>query len=175
MKKAAIIVCAAIYAIAIIVVAFLGYRAEINNPPIYADDIILVEDKFPYEHIENGVVVYTITEVAPLPPERSEEEEVEKEYKYEVKINEFEYLYEVLGAQLKIPAKPISFKVDEETGVQKEPDEKGLNYVINNKNVEVNNEGVVTFLKYKDVGSVDLIIKTKDTSNITIYVRIYWG
>lgn len=175
MKKAAIIVCAAIYALAIIVVAFLGYQAEIKNPPVFADDIVLVHETLPYNHIENGVVVYQIKEV---PKEKSEptteDEPGKKVYKYEVEIFDFEYVYEVLNAQIQVKAKPISFKVDEETGEVKEPDEKNLSYTISSKDVKVNKEGIVTFLEYDDHGSYDLLIKTIDTSNITIYIRIYW-
>lgn len=176
MKKAAIIVCAAIYALAIIIVAFLGYQAEVRNPPIYADDVVLVYDKLPYDHIENGLIVYEIREVPALASGDStdEDEHAKKVYKYEVEIFDFEYVYEVLNAQIQVQAKPISFKVDEETGEVKQPDEKNLSYTVNSKDVKVNKEGIVTFNEYDDHCSYDLLIKTIDTSNITIYVRIYW-
>lgn len=168
MKKAAIILCAAIYAIAIIVVAFLGFQAEINNPPIYADDIVLVVD-CPYEVKENGTVIYTIKE-----NNLEESAEGTKQYKYEVEINDFEFLYYVLDAKLSLKAKPISYKVDEETKEQKVPQEQGLNYYTSSQNATIDNEGNVTFTRYKDDGSVDFIISSIDGSNINIYIRIYW-
>lgn len=168
MKKAAIILCAAVYAIAIIVVAFLGYQAEIKNPPVYADDIVLVQE-VPYEKKENGTVIYTIKQV----PAANEGEEANK-YKYEVEIKDFEFLYYVLDAKLSIQAKPVSFKVNEETKEQLVPDEKKVNYFTSSSLASIDEEGNVTFSKYKDDGSIDFVISTVDGSNINIYVRIYW-
>lgn len=168
MKKAAIILCAAIYALAIIVVAFLGFQAEINNPPIYADDIVLVVG-CPYEVKENGTVIYTIKE-----NKLEEGEEGSNKYKYEVDIKDFEFLYYVLEGKISIKAKPISYKVDEETKEQKVPQEQSLNYYTSSQNATIDNEGNVTFSRYKDDGSIDIIISSIDGSNINIYIRIYW-
>ena len=167
MKKAAIIVCAAIYVIAIIVVAFLGYQAEIHNPPVYADDIVLVQP-VPYQRIENGTVIYTITEKT----EVTNEDGVS--HAYDVHIKEFEFLYYVMDAKLQVEAKPISFKVDEETGVQKEPNEKNLNYFVSDDKLEVDNKGNFKFKQFEDDGSFDCFIMTKDGSNITVSLHIHW-
>lgn len=167
MKKAAIIVCAAIYVIAIIVVAFLGYQAEIHNPPVYADDIVLVQP-VPYERVENGTVIYTINEKA----DANADEGVA--HTYDVHIKEFEFFYYVMGAKMQIEAKPISFKVDEETGVQKEPNEKNLNYFVSDEKLEVDSKGNFTFKVFEDDGSFDCLIMTKDGSNITVSLHIHW-
>lgn len=170
MKKAAIIICAAIYAISIIVVAFLGYQAEMRNPPIFADEIIFVHET-PYKELYNGAVIYTVTEAEDV----EEETDDVIEYKYDVRINEFEFVYYVMGGEISLPFKPISYKTDSETGEQKVPDELGLNYTSGSEKVaEVNNEGKITFKQYLDYGQLNLIVQTKDTSNLKIYINIYW-
>lgn len=170
MKKAAIIICAAIYAISIIVVAFLGYQAEMRNPPIFADEIVFVHET-PYKELYNGAVIYTVTEAEDV----EEETDDVIEYKYDVRINEFEFVYNVLGGEISLPFKPISYKTDSETGEQKIPDELGLNYTSGTDKVaEVNNEGKITFKQYLDYGQLNLIVQTKDTSNLKIYINIYW-
>lgn len=170
MKKAAIIICAAIYAISIIVVAFLGYQAEMRNPPIFADEIVFVHET-PYKELYNGAVIYTVTDS--VTPE--EEDEGTISYKYDVKINEFEFVYYVMGGEISLPFKPISYKVDSETGEQKVPDDLGLNYTSGTEKLaEVNNEGKITFKKYQDLGQLNLVVQTTDTSNLKIYINIYW-
>lgn len=172
MKKAAIIICAAVYAISIIIVTFLGYQAEIRNPPIYADEIVFAYDT-PYQYVYNGAVIYTVTKAERV--ERSEEEKDLVEYKYNVKINEFEYLYEIMGGEMTLPCKPISYKVDSETGETKVPDNLNLSYNSGNEKIaEVDNEGKLVFKTYKDNGQLNLFVLTKDTSNLKIYFNIYW-
>ena len=182
MKKAAIIVCAVIYALSIILVAFLGYKAEMKNPPIYADDIVL-SFKTPYQKIENGAIIYQITDAAPQPKIQAEEEDPEatkKVYKYQVRIMDFDYFYNVCGGEINVKCTPISNKVDPETNEQKVPDELGLNYSISDKTIaKSSKEGVVKFnagldLDEHSIGAIDLVVKTKDTSNITIYIQIFW-
>lgn len=182
MKKAAIIVCAVIYALSIIIVAFLGYKAEMKNPPIYADEIVM-SFKVPYQKIENGAVIYEIKEhIEQNKTENNDNPEAtQKVYKYDILINDFEYFYTIFGGEINAACKPISYKVDEETNTPKVPDELGLNYSISDKKIaKVSKEGVIQFnesldLEEHDLGLFDLIVKTKDTSNLTIYIRIYWG
>ena len=180
MKKAAIIVCAVIYALSIIIVAFLGYKAEMKNPPIYADDIVL-SYPVPYQKIENGAVIYDVKQIPPQKKTEEEDPEVtKKEYKYKVRIYDFEYFYTECGGSINTACKPISFKVDPETNEEKIPDELGLNYSISDKKIaKVSKEGQIKFndgldLDEHSLGSIDLVVKTKDTSNITIYIQIYW-
>lgn len=177
MKKAAIIICAAIYALSIIVIAFLGYKAEIKNPPIYADDIVMSYE-VPYQCVQNGAVVYEVTNSAP-PKKLIDEDAPTRTYKYDVRIFDFEYFYMVFGGVINVSCKPISYQVDENNN-PKVPDELGLNYSISDKTIaKVSTDGIVTFNEGLNVmeytlGSLDLIVKTRDTSNITIHLQIYW-
>lgn len=180
MKKAAIIVCAAIYALSIIIVAFLGYKSEMKNPPIYADDIVMSFD-VPYQKIENGAVIYEIKEATQKNQNESDDPEATvKVYKYTIRIFDFEYFYTVFGGEIDSSCKPISNKVDPETNEQKIPEELGLNYSISDKKIaKVSTDGIIKFndgldLDEHELGAIDLIVKTKDTSNITIYIQIYW-
>jgi len=180
MKKAAIIVSAVIYALSIIIVAFLGYKAEMKNPPVYADDIVL-SFPVPYKKIDNGAVIYEITEFGPSKQtEAKDSEETKKDYKYKVRIYDFEYFYTLLDGEINAACTPISYKVDAETGEQKVPEELGLNYSISDKKIAtVNKTGQIKFNEGLDLdehalGSIDLVVKTKDTSNITIFLQIYW-
>lgn len=180
MKKAAIIVSAVIYVLSIIVVAFLGYKAEMKNPPVYADDVVL-SFPVPYQKIENGAIIYEVRNAPQVNKVQDvDPEETPKVYKYQIRIYDFEYFYTVCGGQINAKCTPISNKVDPETNEQKIPDELGLNYSIYDKKIaKVDKEGVVQFNEGLDLdehalGSIDLMVKTKDTSNITIYIQIYW-
>ena len=71
--------------------------------------------------------------------------------------------------------KPISYKVDEETGVQKTPEVLDLNYTSGNEKLAVvNNKGHLTFKQNPDLGQLDLVVSTKDTTNIKIFIKISW-
>jgi len=179
MKKAAIIVSAVIYALSIIIVAFLGYKAEMKNPPIYADDIV-ISYPLPYQKIENGAVIYEVRNAPEQKKENSDSEETKKVYKYKIRIYDFEYFYTVCGGTINAKCIPISNQIDPETNERKVPDELGLNYSIYDKKIaKVNKDGVVQFnegldLDQHELGSIDLMVKTKDTSYLTIYIQIYW-
>ena len=176
MKKAAIIIGVVIYAISILVVTFLGYAAEIRNPPIFADDIVFAEE-VPYEYVVNGAVIYKLKEAEnkQISGGNENEEATFTQYRYEIEIVEFEYLYEVLDGQMEVICKPISHQVDSETGEQKVPDVLDLNYTVgNDKLASVDSKGKVTFKQYLDLGHLDLVVSTKDTSNINIHIKISW-
>lgn len=176
MKKAAIIIGVVIYALSILVVTFLGYQAEIRNPPIFADDIVFAEE-VPYEYVVNGAVIYKLKEVENKKTENNniEEESEFKEYRYAIDIVEFEYLYEVLDGEMQVTFKPISNQIDPDTNEQKVPDVLDLNYTVgNDKLASVDNTGKITFKQYLDLGHLDLVVSTKDTSNIHINIKISW-
>ena len=84
------------------------------------------------------------------------------------------------GAVINSACKPISYKTDPETNEAKVPDELGLNYSISDKSIaKVSKEGVIKFndgldLDEHALGAIDLVVKTKDTSNLTIYIQIFW-
>ena len=182
MKKAAIIVSAVIYALSIIIVAFLGYKAEMKNPPVYADDIVM-SCPVPFQKIENGAIIYEIRnapEQKKMPQEEEDPDTTSKVYKYQIQILDFEYFYTVCGREINAACTPISNKVDPETQEKKIPDELGLNYSISDKKIaKVSTDGNIRFnegldLDEHSLGAIDLVVKTKDTSNITIYIQIYW-
>ena len=63
MKKALIVIISAIYVIAIVIVSFLGVRAEISNRIIYAEEIVLLNEHtyYPNKPLEEeniAVAVY---------------------------------------------------------------------------------------------------------------------
>ena len=174
MKKAAIIIGVIIYALSIIVVTFLGYAAEIKNPPVFADDIVFAEE-VPYEYVVNGAVVYKLKAAQNKHIKEEEENTSLITYRYEIEIVEFEYLIEVLDGEMDVICKPISYKVDEETGVQKTPEVLDLNYTSGNEKLAVvNNKGRLTFKQNPDLGQLDLVVSTKDTTNIKIFIKISW-
>lgn len=174
MRKAAVIICAAIYAISIIIVTFLGYRAEVRNPPIFADEIVFSQE-IPYKCVVNGAVIYTIKEAENSHISNDEDTSSSIVYKYDLNILEFEYIYKVLGGEMDVVCKPISYKTDAETGEQKQPDVLTLNYMIGNDKVaSVNKDGKITFKQFKEIGHLDLIVSTSDTTNLKIYINITW-
>ena len=175
MKKAAIIIGVVIYAISIIVVTFLGYAAEVRNPPIFADDIVPTQ-AVPYEYVVNGAVIYRLKNAENQQNQNNAEESSEFiQYRYEIDIVEFEYLHEVLDGEMQVSFKPISNQTDPETGEQKIPDTLDLNYTVgNDKMASVDKNGKITFKQFPDWGHLDLVVSTKDTSNINIHVKISW-
>lgn len=175
MKKAAIIIGVVIYALSILIVTFLGYAAEIRNPPIFADDIVFTKD-IPYEYVD-GTVIYRIKEVENTQTSNgeSDEETTFTQYRYEIEIVEFEYLYEVLDGEMEVVFKPISYQVDPESGEQKIPDVLDLNYTVGNEKLaSVDNKGKIKFKQFLDLGHLDLVVSTKDTTNIHINIKISW-
>ena len=98
MKKAAIIIGVVIYALSILVVTFLGYRAEIKNPPIFADDIVFAEE-VPYEYVVNGAVIYKLKEATSKQISGGSEDEETKftQYRYEIDIVEFFKVIQLLS------------------------------------------------------------------------------
>ena len=188
MKKSVIIITALIYLLSIVVVAFLGYAAEIKNPPIYAEDIIMVLDdaeNFPeekYTYYYNGAPIYDVA----LNPEWNKGEDSESTteesiqsliqqdvevYKYRIKFygsEEFEYYQENLKT-LKLNVEAYSPKGEVEN--------PSLSYYIDKDKADiltVNKEGVVTFNKVQEFGDYEVRVSTNDGSKIVIYVNIYW-
>ena len=173
MKKSVIIITALVYFVAILTVAFLGYVAEINNPPIYAESIVMTipdAPKFPgepYVFYSNGAPIYTIT----YNSEANVEATDNTKYTYLIKFSgsdEFEYYYENINS-LNLNLSPYSSKGECEN--------KTLSYYIDKDRqeyVSVSKEGEVTFKHYSNIGSEEVIVSTKDGTNITIYVKLYW-
>ena len=197
MKKSVIIITALIYLVSIVVVAFLGYAAEIKNPPIYAEDIIMVLDdaeNFPeekYTYYYNGAPIYDVllnpewhkeetsesinesndestSEISSLQAKVEDDVEV---YKYRIKFygsEEFEYFQENVG-QLDLHVEAYSSRGEVEN--------PNLSYYVDKDKADiltVNKEGVVTFNKAQEFGDYEVRVSTNDGSKIVIYVNIYW-
>lgn len=183
MKKVFIIITAVVYALAIIVVAFLGYQAEINHPPVYADDVVLVQET-PYQCFENGVLIYSIIEVdqsrnnggAQIANDESTSNPEIITPRYKVRIYDFEFLYECMDASINLKCKPISFEVDEE-GKPREPKNQTVSYTVSKNDssyVSVDAEGTVKFKEPLDIGSFNLAVSSNDGTKIVTYINIYW-
>ena len=173
MKKSVIIITAAIYFIAIIVVAFLGYVAEIHNPPIYAESIVMVLDdapnfpEEPYQYYSNGAPIYTVTYNSEADIEATDN----NKYTYMIKFNgidEFEYFFET-DNKLNLHLTPYSSKGECEN--------QTLSYHIDKDRadyVEVTDQGIVSFKVFSKIGSEEVAVTTKDGTDITIFVKFYW-
>lgn len=165
MKKIMIIIVSVVYFLSIILVAFLGYQAEIHGLPIYAQDIVLTYEAFPYYYIENGAIIYTVTQNANYNPES---EDPNNHYKYTIKFNEFDYFYET-HANYQIPAMPVSTEGD--------VTDKTMSYLIDKDKkdfVEVDDNGVVTFKQYLKTYTFACSIKSQDGGNAAIAIRFTW-
>ena len=175
MKKTAIIIAAVIYALAIVVVAFLGFRAEILGQPVYCDDIVL-DFELPDKHWAQGMIIYQIEELPPAPtPAEDEIDEDEIVYSYKVVINDYKYFLDHMGS-LSIKAKGISNKKDSD-GNQLTPDDPSITYYIPDSRKDIatiDEEGTITFHSYKRAFSMYAQLSTNDSSNIKKYVEITW-
>ena len=173
MKKSVIIITTLVYFIAISIVAVLGYVAEIHNPPIFAESIVMVLNdapnfpEEPYQYYSNGAPIYTITYNSEADIEATDN----NKYTYLIKFNgidEFEYYYESINA-VDLHLMPYSSKGEcENTSLSYHIDNDRADYV------EVTKEGVVSFKVFSKIGSEEVAVSTKDGTDITIYVKLYW-
>ena len=173
MKKSVIIITALVYIIAIVLVAFLGFVAEIHNPPVYAEDIVMKIEEAPnfpdepYTFYANGAPIYTITYNSEADTTATDN----TKYKYLIKFkgaDEFEYYYEQIN-RLELDLMPYSS--------QGECENLNLSYYIDKDRLDyitIDQTGVVEFKYYSSIGSEEVAVSTKDGTNITIYIKIYW-
>ncbi len=174
MKKTAIVIAAVIYALAIVVVAFLGFRAEILGQPVYCDDIVL-DFELPQKEWAQGMVIYEITEVPQVEPSEEEFDEDDIQYSWNVQINNYKYFYDNIG-QLSIKAKGVSNKKDSD-GNPLTPDDPSITYYIPESRASVatiDESGMISFHSYKRAFTLTAQLKTNDSTNITKYVQITW-
>lgn len=184
MKKALIVIISAIYIVAIIIVSFLGARAEIINSIVYAEEIVLLNENTyypdkPKEEENIAIAVY----------QRPDEELIDQETGYGL-IDEFQwnynngrskrdyliyvydtnFLYETMG---KIYTLYTSVKPDNTS-------KKDLDYIITGgdkvtKTLSVDSAGKIYFSEeYTSAVDVDILVKTTDQSyvEIDIWLRI---
>ena len=200
MKKSVIIITAVIYLLSIVVVAFLGYAAEIKNPPIYAEDIIMVLDdaeNFPeekYTFYYNGAAIYDVTlnpewhkeessETSSQESTESQEELLNDEstssetqqdievYKYRIKFYGSEE-FEYYQQNLKT----LDLHVEAYSS-RGEVENPSLSYYVDKDKADiltVDKKGVVTFNKAQEFGDYEVRVSTNDGSKKVIYVNIYW-
>lgn len=173
MKKSVIIVTAMIYLVSIVVVAFLGFVAEIHNPPIYAEAIVMtIEDEDtnfpdePYTYI-NGAPIYDIT----YNPNADPESEGVDKYTYRIvfKSSKAAGWYYRNENELNLHLSPYSSLGECEN--------QHLSYYIEKNrrdSFEVSQEGVVTFKEELAARDETIAVTTKDGTDITIYINIYW-
>ena len=176
MKKSVIIVTVLVYLVSIVVVAFLGYVAEIHNPPIYAEDIVMVINDEIYAP-ENEEDVYTYTSYGtPIydilyNPEADTSATDSSKYKYRIKFrgyDEYEYFYDEIK-DIKLNLKPYSS--------QGECENLNLSYYVDDARddyIKVDTKGEVTLKKKLTIGNESIMVTTKDGTNIKIYINIYW-
>lgn len=171
MKKIAIVICSVIYFMAIVIVAFLGFKAEVQNPPFYTEDIVLAYE-CPHEEYDNGTVIFSVTENENYREELLDETS-EVVYKYTVHIEDFEFIYYALDGEIKIPAIPTTFRYDDE-GNNIKPTVMDLSYNVASDIITCSGDGTIKFTEYLSHGVYTMMIKSKDGSNKSIFVRIYW-
>ena len=178
MKKSVIIITALIYIVAIIVVAFLGFVAEIHNPPIYAEDIVMVlpEEEVadfpnfpqePYTYI-NTRPIYDVVYNEDANPD-SEVEEERYKYRFIFKSYSAAKWFFLNDNELKLNLKPYSSLGECEN--------QGLKYSIaqSRKNsLEVTEDGIVKFKVDTQARDEDITVTTKDGTDISIHINIYW-
>ena len=185
MKKALIVIISAIYIVAIIIVSFLGARAEISNRITYAKEIVLLNENTyyldkPKEEENIDIAVY----------QRPDEEFFDQETGYGY-IDEFQwnynnnqrkrdyliyvydtnFLYDTMG---KIYTLYTSVRPDNTT-------KKDLEYIIDGgdkvtKTLSIDGDkGKIHFSEeYTSAVDVDILVKTTDQSyiEIDIWLRI---
>ena len=185
MKKALIVIISAIYIVAIIIVSFLGARAEISNRITYAEEIVLLNENTyypdkPKEEENIAIAVY----------QRPDEELIDQETGYGY-IDEFQwnynnnqrkrdyliyvydtnFLYDTMG---KIYTLYTSVRPDNTT-------KKDLEYIIDGgdkvtKTLSIDGDkGKIHFSEeYTSAVDVDILVKTTDQSyiEIDIWLRI---
>ena len=174
MKKSVIIVTALIYLVSIVVVAFLGFVAEIHNPPIYAEAIVMTIDdeesnfpEEPYTYYLNGGAVYDIT----YNPDADPEAEGIEKYTYRIvfrSVTAARYYYNNEN-ELNLHLSPYSSLGECEN--------QHLSYYIEKNrrdSFDVSQEGVVTFKEELAARDETIAVTTKDGTDITIYINIYW-
>ena len=173
MKKSVIIVTALVYLIAIVTVAFLGFIAEINNPPIYAEDIVMtIEDAenfpdTPYTYYLNGAAVYDVV----YNPDANPESEDYDKYTYRIIFrsrNAARFYYQNENS-LNLNLHPYSSLGECEN--------QKLTYYVDKttkKTLEVSEGGIVEFKQDLVARDDNITVSTKDGTDITIFVNIYW-
>lgn len=179
MKKALIAIIATIYVIALVIVSFLGTRAEVNYE-VYEVQEILLNNKDLYrpnteEIPENRIVrVYKRPDASQIGADGvGKTDKVNWNYEgisrdYAIYIDDYFYLYEMMNAKYTINTSVIP---DNATNPK-------LSYYISGsekikKDLEMTDYGEITFkLKHTGWVDVDILIKSTDFSEVQIDVLL---
>lgn len=195
MKKALIAIIATIYIVAIVIVSFLGTRAEVINTVTYVEEIILTNESLPYPGIDNPLSKEDRITTVYLRPEESEIDEEGKGYgknekdtnprkvnwnyghyrrDYIIYIEDYSYLYNNRNGKytLKTTVLPLDATNKKLTfSVEGSDAAKG--------GLEWTDYGEFTFKHVPktldDWMDVDIIIKATDFSEVAIDVLIKWA
>ncbi len=178
MKKALIVIISAIYVIAIVIVSFLGVRAEISNRITYAEEIVLLNEHtyYPNKPLEEENIAVAVYK-------RPDEELIDQttgfglidEFQwnynngqskrdYIIYVYDTNFLYESMG---KIYTLYTSVKPEATT-------KKDLEYIIVGgdkvtKTLSVDSAGKIYFSEeYTSFVDVDVFVKTTDQSYVEI-------
>ena len=190
MKKALIVIISAIYLVAIIIVAFLGSRAEITNETIYAQEIVLKNESVYYPGTddahkteENMIIgVYKRPDESIIDPVTGKDsvENINWNYDYNEDEQKFEgrrdyaiFVYDTfwLDEEMRKSYTPETEVLPEETS------KKELTYSIGGgsagSTLTINNDGVISFsVEYTSWVFTDIEIRTTDGSKIKLDILL---
>ena len=183
MKKSLIVIVSAVYFIAIILVAFLGFVAEANNAVVYADEVRLIFTKeMGYSNIQehsadfvyNGAVIYTVRENTTYDPEYGKEDDeldIDKKYKYVFTFQEDAYtdIFFPLLKEIQLNAVPISYQEGAEVTDKRIGYNVPKNYA---KALSVDENGKVTFLLDTTTYICDMLLRSLDGGSANTETRI---
>lgn len=181
MKKALIVIISAIYVVAIIIVSFLGVRADVDHRVTYAEEIVLLNESLYYQglpKVEDNLIIG----VYKRPDESLINEkgvgiydeitwnynEGQSKRDYAIFIYDTNFVYNEMGKQYTLQT---SVKPDDTT-------RKDLDYFLSggDKTVQtltINDVGQISFsVEYTGWVGVDIIISTTDLSNVEIDVLL---
>ena len=184
MKKALIAIISVIYVVAIIIVSFLGIRAEVVNETIYVQEIVLLNQTLYYPNmpkIEDNAIV----SVYKRPSEDAIGDDGVGEVDgrlinwdfngvsrdYAIFIDDYFYLYENMGKKYTIET---SVKPEDAT-------KKDLTYYMSGSDavkekLSLTNYGEITFsLQHKGWVDVDILISSTDMSGVEIDILLKIG
>ena len=194
MKKALIAIIATIYVIALVIVSFLGTRAEIINKPVPIEEIVLVNDELPRPGYNKPttskdqriVTVYQRPDESEIGPDgrgygKDDKEHVynivwnKKELKrdYAIIIEDYLYLYNILNGKYALQVKVLP---------ENATNQSLLFYLkatdIIKENVKMTSYGEFSFgyepKELDDLMEADIIIEAQDFSEVAINVYLRW-
>ena len=194
MKKALIAIIATIYVIAIVIVSFLGTRAEIINKIVEVEEILLDNKSVAYPGITNPTSINDRIISVYTRPDESEINEEGKGYgkddtehsrlinwnykdirrDYAIFIEDYFYLYANMGGKYTIETSVLPIEATNKT----------LSYYLQTTEatsamLEMTSYGEITFkqdpITLDDWVDADIIISSTDFSDVSIDVLLKWA